>query len=233
MVLQVSNRVAALSLMIVVALALEVSAAPILSLSGAYGTGPANGSSGSTIMFSGGSVGNSSDGMTVTSYAFPFTSGMYLASNTTLDLAAFSTDPGTVSITSPLIFTEFNSSLVATGKYAQFNITAAGTLDAAVATGTVDFGFVVQLAYNDTSLDLGALGSLWSYIFSYNGINIAPGMPGTYTVPAMSSSASYTLVRSDIFPGGLPVPEPASILAWGLVIGMGVLGRRRYKSLTA
>lgn len=29
------------------------------------------------------------------------------------------------------------------------------------------------------------------------------------------------------------VPEPASILAWGLVIGVGVLGRRRYKSLAA
>lgn len=218
------------ALVVVASFGLSAGAAPIHSISGIYAFGPANNATGSTVPFTGGLMTQTSTPPTPYPFGGP---GSYSVSNVTLNLATFTSNPGPISITSPIVITEFG-----TGNTAVFNVMGAGSLNALPESGAVDFGFAVQLASNTTALfNVSDINSVWQLLFSYQGLRITSGgAGGSFSVVQASpgvgtSSASFTLNRADLLLGGLPVPEPASILAWGAVAGFSwLVGRRKLRA---
>lgn len=204
-----------------------VAGAPIGSASGVYVlTPPFTAASGPLVPFSGGILAATSSPLT----PLPLSgSGSYSVSDITIDLTGFTTNPGNVTITDPLVITEFG-----TGFTAVFSVAGPGALTAGTSSGTVDFGFTLALTSNATSIDFGNVGGLWRYIFSYQGLTIV--VPGQFSVEGGAqgtSTASFTLIRDDLLGGGLPVPEPTTLVGWSVIITAGLVFRKRLGTRSA
>jgi hypothetical protein len=206
-------------------------AAPITSASGAYVTGPESGSV-YTLPAQVASVTANGGGPS------PYSAAL---SSLSVNLASYSTNPGTVSLTAGGPGGTFT--ITGAGGTATFAIE--GTYTLTNIPGAVQFGIITQnnplgglelISSTDVQHDWGPVGQFWNFSISANVAQGAtpfftPDSPGTVNV-AQNSSASFSLSPTGNFVGGTTVPEPSTFAL--LALGGGALaGWRRWRKRQA
>jgi hypothetical protein len=180
--------------------AASVQAAPITSISGGNLAGPTTGG-GSNFSFDGSvaavSGTNPSSGLVGTH-----------VNSTNVDLSNFTSNGGPVTLAatnggSQTLSFDSGSIVFTYSNPATLNLF--GNNDGEILD-------TLTLTTNTSGYNL-ATGGTWSLVENYNGIGITPGSPGSFTVPSGTSGASFTLS----FVPTPTVPEPASLVLWGVV----------------
>ena len=147
--------------------------------------------------------------------------GAYALNSLTIGLGPFSSNPGAVTM-SDLVVTGTQGADA--GKTATFHFT--GGQAKLSENGPADSiqGFVNLTSSNITGIDFGPSGGLFFFDFSTQGTTFTPGNPGSVVGSPTSSSFNLTSVA---------VPEPGSIVAWGLAGFVGTLALRRNARVVA
>ncbi|MCI0459352.1 MAG: hypothetical protein L0Z62_20575 [Gemmataceae bacterium] len=143
--------------------------------------------------------------------------GSYAVSPLHVDLAPFTSNPGTINILGggTLTVTGLPPAGTDSGKTAVFSFM--GGMATLEEKGVADpiTGIVQLQSSNITRIDFGPIGDLFAFEFSVQGLQFTPGAGGG-SVTGTPTSSSFGLTRLP------PIPEPASLALWGLIGAAGI-----------